>query len=247
LFSPSHDTDPLGGYTIQIRDVADGTITTSTLRRYQVFPGDLIVPTDARSGEEVRLTVRGLSQCLFAPVPFPQPMDDHILLSLLSFPCSSPGERVYETTFSIASLAPGDYPIYLFDAQFRLLRSSLRVWDAAGCVPSDIELCLGNGRFRLTVHWAAFDGSTGQGHPIPLRDDSGLFWFFDPANVELTVKVLDGCGLNERYWVFVSSGSTVEYDLTVTDTHTGLSRPYGNALGAVPDLIADTDAFATCP
>jgi hypothetical protein len=25
------------------------------------------------------------------------------------------------------------------------------------------------------------------------------FWFFSPANVELLVKVLDGCG-NQRFW-----------------------------------------------
>ena len=28
----------------------------------------------------------------------------------------------------------------------------------------------------------------------------GYFWFFDPANVELAVKVLDGRPINGKFW-----------------------------------------------
>ncbi len=59
--------------------------------------------------------------------------------------------------------------------------------------------------------------------------------------------MLDACGVNGRFWVFVSSGSTVEYEVVVTDTATGQQRTYDNDLGEIPELIADTSAFATCP
>ena len=31
---------------------------------------------------------------------------------------------------------------------------------------------------------------------------SGLFWFFSDTNWEVMVKALNGCGLNNRYWIF---------------------------------------------
>jgi hypothetical protein len=34
--------------------------------------------------------------------------------------------------------------------------------------------------------------------------DTGAFWFFAAANVELIVKVLDGCALNGAHWVFAT-------------------------------------------
>ena len=63
-------------------------------------------------------------------------------------------------------------------------------------------------------------------------------------DVELTVKVLNGCGVNDRHWVFVSSGSTVRWTVTVTDTGHLTQRTYENDLGEVAPLSADTGAFA---
>jgi hypothetical protein len=86
------------------------------------------------------------------------------------------------------------------------------------------------------------------GHLVPGRsDDSGLLWFFDEANWELLVKVIDGCGYNNRYWVFGSAATDVEYQLVVTDTQTGEDAVYTNALGQRAAAINDTSAFATCP
>jgi hypothetical protein len=67
------------------------------------------------------------------------------------------------------------------------------------------------------------------------------------SNIELTVKVLDGCGLNDRFWVFLASGSTVQYTLTVTDTDKGASWTSSHAAGTLPALIADTTALPSCP
>ena len=38
--------------------------------------------------------------------------------------------------------------------------------------------------------------------PFPGSDRTGSFWFFDPANVELIVKLLDGEPINGFYWTF---------------------------------------------
>jgi hypothetical protein len=77
-------------------------------------------------------------------------------------------------------------------------------------------------------------------------DDSGLLWFFHPDNWEMLVKVLDGCALNEHFWVFAAATTTVEYTLRVTDTATGEVREYLNAAGTPASALTDTEAFAAC-
>ncbi|HEY6554235.1 MAG TPA: ELWxxDGT repeat protein, partial [Vicinamibacteria bacterium] len=111
----------------------------------------------------------------------------------------------------------------------------------AGCVPSDRALCLAGGRFRAEIQWRDFQGGSGRGHAVSLTPDTGYFWFFDAANVEVIVKALDGQGLNGHHWVFYGALSSVEYTLTVTDTQTGAARRYINPpgrLGSVGDTIA---------
>ncbi len=118
-----------------------------------------------------------------------------------------------------------------------------------GCAAGPSTLCLSRGRFRVEISWRDFAGATGVGWVAPSAGtaDSGLFWFFAPENWELLVKVLDGCGLNGRYWVFAAATTNVEFTLAVTDTTTGLVRRYRNGLGTAAAAITDTSAFATCP
>ena len=78
-------------------------------------------------------------------------------------------------------------------------------------------------------------------------DTSGLFWFFDADNWEVLVKVLDGCAINQRFWVFAAATTNVEYTLRVTDIESGALSEYFNPLGRAADAITDTSAFATCP
>lgn len=110
------------------------------------------------------------------------------------------------------------------------------------CVPGPTALCLQGGRFRVEVAWQDFDGGAGAGQSHPLTGDTGAFWFFDDANLELFVKVLDGTPVNGRYWVFYGSLSNVPFTLTVTDTATGEPRVYEN-----PERVfasrGDTAAF----
>ena len=88
---------------------------------------------------------------------------------------------------------------------------------------------------------------TGTGQLAVRSDDSANFWFFNADNWELLIKVLDGCGTNDRYWVFLSAVTTVEYTVTVHDTQSQVTRTYTNDLGETPTAITDTAAFDTCP
>lgn len=114
---------------------------------------------------------------------------------------------------------------------------------ATACKPSPTRLCLSNGRYAVEATWNA-QGRRGTGQARMLTADTGWFWFFDPANVEVVLKVLDGRGVNEHTWVFYGALSDVEYTLTVTDTETGLARRYINP----PGVLASTgDTFAFGP
>jgi CSLREA domain-containing protein len=117
---------------------------------------------------------------------------------------------------------------------------------SADCVTGGPTLCLNNERFKVTVTWKTAQGATGKGQAVQLTPDTGYFYFFDPSNVEITLKVLNGCTFNNRYWVFLSGLTNVEVTLTVTDTVTGQTKTYTNPQGRVFRTILDTGAFASC-
>lgn len=111
------------------------------------------------------------------------------------------------------------------------------------------ELALHDGRFLARATWRAFDGTTGVGRAVALSEQSGYFWFFDPTNVEINLKVLDACPVNDHFWVFVAAASNVEYEIELFDTADDSIEIWteANPLGHFPSLRADTAAFATCP
>lgn len=116
------------------------------------------------------------------------------------------------------------------------------------CVPGDTVLCLGAGRFAVRGSWADANAGSGAARVVPATagEESGLFWFFAPARWEITVKLLDGCGVNGHHWVFFSSLSNLEQELVVEDLVGGTSRTYSSPRGAVPTPTFDTRAFP-CP
>ncbi|MEE8523043.1 MAG: hypothetical protein V3T72_03855, partial [Thermoanaerobaculia bacterium] len=116
------------------------------------------------------------------------------------------------------------------------------------CVETAATLCLRDGRFQVTVSWRDFDGGTGDGRSVPLAsDEAGLFWFFSSSNYELLVKVLDGCGITDNFWVFSAATTNLRYSLTVIDTETGKGKTYETPLGASAPAITDVEALAVCP
>jgi plastocyanin len=120
---------------------------------------------------------------------------------------------------------------------------------APACTADANTLCLGaGGRFKVTVSFASSTQS-GNGTTVPLtaNPSSGLFYFFAPSNIEMLVKVLDGCALNNAYWVFFAATTNVQFTLTVVDTMNGTMKVYSNPLNQAALPVQDTSAFATCP
>jgi ELWxxDGT repeat protein len=114
---------------------------------------------------------------------------------------------------------------------------------APPCTTSPGTLCLG-GQFLVHVTFKnplAGDAET-LAEAIPGSSDTGYFWFFDEANFELAVKILDGTPVNGRRWVFWGALSDVEYTVHVLDTGTGQQKSYRNPRGRVCGG-ADTSAF----
>ncbi len=115
------------------------------------------------------------------------------------------------------------------------------------CVGGDgSKLCLLNGRFQVTLTWKDYLGQTGTGHAGAVSDQSGLFWFFDRSNYEVLIKVLDACPTYGGRWVFYSATTNVQLDITVTDTRTGRTKVYHNALGQAAAPVQDSATFAGC-
>jgi|GEM_PF-4036426 len=133
----------------------------------------------------------------------------------------------------------------------RFNQGAAYVFAAARCLGSDSTLCLddqpGDQRWQIGVTFAT--GTTGgAGHAIRLASlgvsHGGLFWFFDGTNPEILLKVLNGCALNQHFWVFASATTDVGFMVTVTDTRDGRCQVYRNQSGTAAPPIQDTSAFA---
>lgn len=110
----------------------------------------------------------------------------------------------------------------------------------------------GDARFRADVIWfttqGGNDGLPHAANPIPTGGvgvrRGGLFWFFAPDNPEMLLKVLNGCGVNGKFWVFTSAGTNVGLTTTVTDTQTSAARVYTNPDMTPAEPVQDIEAFA---
>ena len=114
------------------------------------------------------------------------------------------------------------------------------------CVPDAQTLCLSGGRIRVETAWESSDGKRGNGRAAPLTSDAGTFWFFNAANVETLVKVVDACTFNGRRWLFAAGLTDVRVVTTATDTTTGATRTYENPLGRPFAPVQDTTAAFAC-
>ena len=245
-------------FTVRVYDAstpASVVFDTATLSVRREASVDIDLPTDARDNGLILIKLRFPASSLCYSLDPPEVHGNVIEATFTdNCPVLPPGPPlVREEEFDVGPLPAGEYDVRFFETsgtgRALLHRETLTVHDSDGCVPSEIALCLQNDRFRVEVNWKDFQNNTGKGHAIPLegRDDSGLFWFFKEENIELTVKVLNGCGLGGHWWVFLSSGSTVEYTVTVTDTLTHRTKTYTNDSGEAAPLLADTAAFSCVP
>jgi V8-like Glu-specific endopeptidase len=117
--------------------------------------------------------------------------------------------------------------------------------------PSDAPILAIGGasgnRFEVTVGWQIPNGDSGSGQPIVLSDDSGTFWFFNDDNVEFLIKVLDGCAINNHYWVFSAGLTDVQVSVLVEDTVTGKQWRDFNPQGQGYVSRQDISALPVCP
>lgn len=111
-----------------------------------------------------------------------------------------------------------------------------------GCQDTAGTICLNQGRFAARIAWTTLDDA-GDGRAVRETGDSGMFWFFRPDNLEMLIKVLDGCAVNGHYWVFFSATTDVGYQLRVTDSDRDVTRLYENRRGSAAQPRLDTTAF----
>jgi hypothetical protein len=117
--------------------------------------------------------------------------------------------------------------------------------NAGPCVSGGRDLCLMNNRFRVRVDWRIPETDAfgrGVARRFRISNESGTFWFFDPDNIELVVKVLDGRPVNNFFWVFHGGLSHIEYWVTVVDTVADTTRTFHKFPGTLCGG-GSTDAF----
>lgn len=102
-------------------------------------------------------------------------------------------------------------------------------------------LCLAGNRFRAELTWKN-GAATSTAQAVSLSSDTGSFWFTDPANTELVLKVLDGRAINGHFWVFYGGLTNLPFSLTLTDSVTGEVKTYTSPSGRFAS-VGDTSAF----
>lgn len=113
----------------------------------------------------------------------------------------------------------------------------------SNCVPTGPALGLADG-FRVSL---CFDDPN-LGEQLDARDwrldatDSGLLYFFERNNVEVLIKVLNGCQYNNHYWVFVAPVTDLAFNLHVDDGK-GNYWTHRNRAGETAEAKRDTSAF----
>lgn len=124
-----------------------------------------------------------------------------------------------------------------------LFASSSTKASGVGClIPTPTSLCLNQARFRVEVRWTDFAGNTGQATAVQTTADGGYFWFFNPNNVELALKILDGRPVNGKFWVFYAALSNVRFVVRIYDESGNQVKVYRNPSGNLAS-VADTQAF----
>jgi hypothetical protein len=128
------------------------------------------------------------------------------------YPASIPAppyERITEEA-TVGPLAPGVYTVDVRQDSQHAFGRTFEVGAKAGQLNLRIE-----DDSYFTVHIHVDLPRNGVGWGVPLTSESGYFWFFDPDNVEITVKILDGRAVNGKYWVFIASMTDVGFTAEV--------------------------------
>ncbi len=116
------------------------------------------------------------------------------------------------------------------------------------CSADATHLCLTGNRFRVSMQWTNYNTNvTKAANAVPFAGETGFFYFDDPSNLELMVKVHNACPSFGHFWVFAAATTNVGYTLTVTDTLTTQTQQYSNLPYVLSPAITDQSTFGSCP
>lgn len=158
-------------------------------------------------------------------------------------------EITFTNTFALsgqiwAAIAPGTAGS--FQANF----DDMVVAPGALPCPNDVvgSLCLVDARFTVSADFKFANGDQGFASAVPLGNGntSGYYWFFDASNVEVLVKLIDGCAVNGHYWFFAAGLTNLEVKIGVVDAQAGTRVSYTNPPNTAFKPIQDTAALP-CP
>jgi hypothetical protein len=147
------------------------------------------------------------------------------------------------------------------DGSFAVTYEHIASWLEAGsggtpapCVPGNTTACMLNGRFKVTVRYRpAFDNQPASTNALVksvtgfanAAFETGFFYFNDPNNVEMMVKVLDQGNTNAQgqrtIAVLFGSATPLRIEVEVTDSVTGAVKRYTSEFG---QMMGATDFTA---
>jgi hypothetical protein len=113
--------------------------------------------------------------------------------------------------------------------------------------PTDPAILVGScHEYAINTYWRSVDATSftrASGRQV--ARDSALFWFFEPSNIELQVKVLEACAVNGHRWVFIAGLTDLEVRIEVSAyTEPGNpARLYTSVGGGAFEPVLDTTAF----
>jgi lysyl endopeptidase len=234
-------------------------------------PGPAFLPDPERFSQSALQTGNNIPVCDNPPPPgTPKPRPDFIYASLVqggTFGGSSGAPLLLGNGKVVGQLYGGcgpdvnngcDYANSELDGAFSITYPSIAPWlsptvASGACVPDATTLCIdrspGDRRFKVKVSFSTAQGGglSGSGNAIPLSglglSEGGMFWFFAANNPELLVKIIDGCALNSRFWVFYAATTNVGFTLTVTDTVALNEQIYANQDQGTAVPVQDTSAL----
>ena len=108
--------------------------------------------------------------------------------------------------------------------------------------------CLGQvgnqgSRFEIRGEWTTAQGSTGPMRQAFYAGEAIGLYFFGRENVEIFVKILDGCAINDHHWLLVAGLTDVGVDLRIRDLAGGGQKVFHTAPGQAFTPSIDVRAF----
>lgn len=169
-------------------------------------------------------------------------------LGVIVYNSSNPPSGTPEDLIAMAGDSPyTDVPaLFVARSSGLALKNLVLSGPNLACTSDGNTGCLFNDRFQVEVGWDTGSGS-GEGQVMTFggqraeSDQSVFFYFFNPENFEMGVKMVDACSFNDSFWIFASGLTNVEYTITVFDTFSGQSRQVHNPLGSYPQTVGLTD------